>query len=91
LKEIPGIEVCSTRGAFYIFPAIKSYFGKSDGETPIQNSSDVSMYLLNKAHVSTVAGNAFGDDDCIRIPLPTVCRILKKAFSRIKETLMKLK
>ncbi len=91
LKEIPGIECAIPDGAFYIFPIIKSFFGKSDGETSIQNSSDVSMYLLNKAHVSTVAGNAFGDNDCIRISFANSMQNIEKGFSRIKEALMKLK
>jgi aspartate aminotransferase len=91
LKEIPGIACATPDGAFYIFPIIKSYFGKSDGETTILNSSDMSMYLLNKAHVSTVAGNAFGDDDCIRISFANSMENIEKGFSRIKEALMKLK
>jgi len=91
LKEIPGIECAVPDGAFYIFPIIKSYFGKSDDETAIQNSSDVSMYLLNKAHVSTVAGNAFGDNDCIRISFANSMQNIEKGFLRIKEALAKLK
>src|SRR5580765_2401365 len=91
LKEIPGIECAIPDGSFYIFPIIKSFFGKSDGETSIQNSSDLSMYLLNKSHVSTVAGNAFGDDDCIRISFANSMQNIEKGFARIKEALMKLK
>jgi len=91
LKEIPGITCATPDGAFYIFPIIKSFFGKSDGETTILNSSDMSMYLLNKANVSTVAGNAFGDDDCIRISFANSMQNIEKGFSRIKEALIKLK
>src|SRR6185369_11601730 len=91
LKEIPGITCEVSDGEFYVFPAIKSFFGKSDGETTIQNSSDVSMYLLNKAHVSTVAGNAFGDDDCIRISFANSMQNIEKGFSRIREALGRLK
>jgi len=91
LEEIPGVECAVPDGAFYVFPIIKSYFGKSDGETIIQNSSDLSMYLLNKAHVSTVAGNAFGDDNCIRISFANSMENIEKGFSRIKEALAKLK
>ena len=91
LKQIPGIECATPDGAFYIFPIIKSLFGKTDGETTINNSSDVSMYLLNKAHVSTVAGNAFGDDDCIRISFANSMENIEKGFSRIKEALGRLK
>ena len=91
LEEIPGIECAKPQGAFYVFPVIKYYFGKTDGETTIQNSSDLSMYLLNKGHVSTVAGNAFGDDDCIRISFANSMENIEKGFLRIKEALVKLK
>lgn len=91
LDEIPGVKCAKPDGAFYIFPIIKYYFGKTDGETPINNSSDLSMYLLNKAHVSTVAGNAFGDDDCIRISFANSMENIEKGFMRIKEALAKLK
>jgi len=91
LKQIHGVECATPDGAFYIFPIIKSLFGKSDGETTINNSSDVSMYLLNKAHVSTVAGNAFGDDDCIRISFANSMQNIEKGFERIKEAFIKLK
>ena len=91
IEEIPGIKCAKPDGAFYIFPVIKSYFGRTDGETTIQNSSDLSMYLLNKGHVSTVAGNAFGDDDCIRISFANSMENIEKGFLRIKEALAKLK
>jgi len=91
LEEIPGIECAVPDGAFYIFPIMKSFFGRNDGEATIQNSSDLSMYLLNKAHVSTVAGNAFGDDDCIRISFANSMENIEKGFARIREALMKLK
>jgi aspartate aminotransferase len=91
VEEIPGLECAKPDGAFYIFPVIKSYFGKTDGETNIENSSDLSMYLLNKGHVSTVAGSAFGDDDCIRISFANSMENIEKGFLRIKEALAKLK
>jgi len=90
VAQIPGIECARPEGAFYIFPEVKSYFGKSDGETTIHNSSDFSMYLLNKAHVSTVAGNAFGDDDCIRISFANSMDKIEEGFKRIKGALGKL-
>jgi len=90
LDEIPGIECAKPEGAFYVFPEVKSYFGKKDGETTVQNSSDLSMYLLNKAHVSTVAGNAFGDDDCIRISFANSMQKIEEGFKRIKSALEKL-
>jgi aspartate aminotransferase len=90
VKEIPGVECVKPDGAFYIFPAIKYYFGKTDGETAIRTSADLSMYLLNKAHVSTVAGNAFGDDDCIRISFANSMEKIEEGFKRIKAALKKL-
>jgi aspartate aminotransferase len=91
IKEIPGIACAKPDGAFYIFPVIKSFFGKTDGETTIHSSSDLSMYLLNKAHVSTVAGNAFGDDNCIRISFANSLDKIEEGFKRIKTALEKLK
>ncbi|TMI87362.1 MAG: aminotransferase class I/II-fold pyridoxal phosphate-dependent enzyme, partial [Bacteroidetes bacterium] len=91
VEEIPGIECAKPEGAFYIFPIIKSYFGKTDGETTIHNSSDLTMYLLNKGHVSTVSGSAFGDDDCIRISFANSMENIEKGFLRIKDALAKLK
>lgn len=91
LKEIPGVECSNPEGAFYVFPTIKFYFGKTDGETTIHNSTDLSMYLLNKAHVSTVAGHAFGDDECIRISFANSMENIEKGFLRIKDALAKLK
>ena len=90
LKEIPGVACAKPDGAFYIFPTVKSYFGKTDGETTIHNSSDLCMYLLNKAHVSTVAGNAFGDDDCIRISFANSMEKIEEGFKRIKLGLAQL-
>ena len=63
---IPGIKCFEPEGAFYIFPDISSYFGKSDGTNSIGNSNDFCMYLLNTAHVSSVMGDAFGEPDCVR-------------------------
>jgi len=91
LKEIPGIECAQPDGAFYVFPIVKPYFGKTNGESTIHNSSDLSMYLLNQAHVSTVAGNAFGDDDCIRISFANSMEKIEEGFKRIKAALAKLK
>jgi aspartate aminotransferase len=91
VEEIPGVECAKPDGAFYIFPVVKAYFGKSDGETTIHNSSDLVMYLLNKGHVSTVSGTAFGDDDCIRISFANSMENIEKGFLRIKEALAKLR
>lgn len=90
LKEIPGVKVNLPDGAFYFFPEVKSYFGKSvDGQT-INTAEDLSLYLLNEAHVSTVTGEAFGNEDCIRISYAAAEEQLVKACSRIAAALAKL-
>jgi aspartate aminotransferase len=66
-RDIPGFKCNEPTGAFYIFPDISSFFGKSDGIVTIKNSDDFALYLLNNAHVATVGGSAFGDDNCFRI------------------------
>lgn len=90
LNGIPGIACSEPEGAFYVFPDVKNYFGKSDGEETIANADDLCMYLLNKAHVSTVTGKAFGEPDCIRISFANSMANIEKGFSRIKEALAKL-
>jgi aspartate aminotransferase len=87
LKEIPGVKTYVPNGAFYIFPDVSSYFGKSDGETTVHNASDFCMYILNKAHVSLVTGQAFGAPDCVRLSYAASDDQLREAISRIKETL----
>jgi len=91
VKEIPGIECVHPDGAFYIFPDISYYFGKSDGQTTINNSNDFCMYLLNTAHVSSVMGEAFGDPDCVRFSFANSLPKIEEAWKRIKEALAKLK
>jgi aspartate aminotransferase len=89
--QIPGIKTFKPEGAFYIFPDISSYFGKSDGENAIKNSNDLCMYLLNTAHVSSVMGDAFGEPNCIRFSFANSMPNIEKAWARIKEALAKLK
>lgn len=91
LKEIPGVKINMPAGAFYMFPEVKSYYGKTDGKTVIKNSEDLSMYLLFDAHVATVSGGAFGCGDCIRLSYATSEDKLREAMRRIKESLAKLK
>lgn len=91
LKEIPQLKCPEPDGAFYVFPNVKYFFGKSDGDETINNASELCMYLLNKAHVSTVTGTAFGDPDCIRISFATNMKNIEKGFERIKEALAKLR
>jgi aspartate aminotransferase len=91
LKEIPGMNVNLPQGAFYFFPEIKSYFGKSYGKYAINNSNDLCMYLLFEGHVALVPGDAFGDPDCIRFSYATSSDLLIEAVKRIKEALALLK
>jgi aspartate aminotransferase len=90
LKEIPGLNTPTPDGAFYIFPDISSYFGKSDGKTTINTASDMSLYILDEALVSTVTGDAFGAPNCIRISYAASDDDLVEAVKRIKEDLAKL-
>lgn len=87
LKEIPGVKANVPDGAFYVFPDISFYFGKKDGDTVIQNSYDLSMYLLHKANVALVSGDAFGDDNCIRFSYATSEDKLTEALKRVKNAL----
>lgn len=90
LCDIPGVKVRLPQGAFYFFPEVSSYYGKSYGEYMINNSTDLAMYLLNEANVATVMGSAFGDDNCIRLSYATSEELLVEALRRIKEALLKL-
>ena len=90
LAEIPGVKNYLPQGAFYFFPDISEYFGKSTGDVTINNSSDLSMYLLNHAHVSVVTGAAFGAPENIRISYAASEDDLVEAIARIKEALAKL-
>ena len=89
-KEIPGLEVNDPQGAFYLFPKCSSYFGKSDGEHVINNSTDFAMYLLEVGHVATVGGDAFGSPECFRMSYATSDENIVEAMRRIKEVLGKL-
>ena len=90
-KEIPGFEVNVPKGAFYLFPKISSFFGKSNGATTINNSTDFALYLLEEAHVASVGGDAFGDPDCFRMSYATSDENIVEALRRIKEAVAKLK
>ena len=87
MKEIPGLKLNFPKGAFYIFPDVTSYFGKTDGETVINNATDLTMYILNKGLVALVTGEAFGDPNCIRLSYAASDEILIEAINRIKTTL----
>ena len=89
--DIPGLEVNVPEGAFYVFPKCSRFFGKSDGQATISSSTDFAMYLLEKAHVATVGGDAFGDPDCFRMSYATSEDNIIEAMKRIKEALARLK
>ena len=91
LKEIPGVKVTLPQGAFYFFPDVSAYYGKSFNGQVIKNSTDMAFYLLNEANVATVMGAAFGDDDCIRLSYATSEDLLVEAMRRIKAALANLK
>ena len=91
VKNIPGIICSEPDGAFYIFPDVSSYYGKSDGEMTITNAADFSMYLLNKAHVSSVMGDAFGEPRCVRFSFANSMEKIEEGWKRIKAVLEKLK
>lgn len=90
-KDIPGLEVNVPEGAFYLFPKCSSFYGKSNGETTINNSTDLAMYLLEKGHVATVGGDAFGDSECFRMSYATSDENIIEAMRRIKNALAELK
>ena len=91
LREIPDVVCVVPDGAFYIFPNVKSYFGKSNGKETITNSDELCMYLLNEGHVSTVTGRAFGEPNCIRISFASSIEKIEIGMNRIKNALERLK
>ncbi len=91
LSAIPGLKVRMPQGAFYFFPDVSAYYGKSFNGTEIKNSTDMAFYLLNEANVATVMGSAFGDDACIRLSYATSEDLLREALRRIAEALANLK
>lgn len=91
LKEIPGIKVNHPTGAFYLFPDVSSYFGKSNGTVIIDNSNDFAELILESAHVALVAGSAFGNDNCIRISYAASDDLLREAVKRIANCLKEFK
>ncbi len=87
LKEIPGIKINVPQGAFYVFPEVSSFFGKTLQGQLISNADDLALYLLEKAHVACVTGAAFGNPECIRLSYATSEDQLTEAFARIKKAL----
>ena len=91
VREIPHLKVYDPDGAFYVFPQVDAYYGKSINGKKISNSSDLCLYLLEEAHIATVPGDAFGDDSCIRISFATSDEKLVEAMQRMKDALIALK
>ncbi len=91
VKDIPGVICPEPEGAFYIFPDVSYYYGKADGENTITNAADLSMYLLNTAHVSSVMGDAFGEPKCVRFSFANSMEKIEEGWKRIKVALAKLK
>ncbi|MBV6483573.1 MAG: Aspartate aminotransferase [Flavobacteriales bacterium] len=91
MSDIPGLILNEPKGAFYVFPNISYFFGKSDGETTIKNADDLSMFLLNKGLIALVSGDAFGNPECLRLSYATSEDILIEAIKRMKNALATLK
>lgn len=91
IAEIPGLICPEPEGAFYVFPDMSKYFGKSNGTEIIKDSADMSLYLLNTAHVSSVMGEAFGEPKCVRFSFANSMENIEKAWSRVKAALLQLK
>jgi aspartate aminotransferase len=87
LKEVKGLKVRIPQGAFYVMPDISYYHGKTDGNVRINNSDDLALYLLDKAQVAVVGGDAFGAPSCIRISYANSDELLVEAVKRIKKAL----
>ena len=87
-KEIPNFKINVPEGAFYLFPDVSYYFGKTLRGKEIKDATDFSMYLLSEANVATVTGDAFGNPNCIRLSYATSEDLLKEALKRIKEVLI---
>lgn len=92
VKDVPGITCSEPEGAFYVFPDVSSYYGKTDANgNLIKDSADLCMYILNTAHVSSVMGAAFGEPNCVRFSYANNLQNIERAWARIKEALAKLK
>jgi aspartate aminotransferase len=90
VNAIPGLKCNAPEGAFYVFPDVSAYYGKTDGTTTIHNAADFSMYLLNTAHVSSVMGDAFGEPLCVRFSFANSMTNIERAWERIATALAKL-
>ncbi len=91
MKNIPLMGCIDPEGAFYVFPEVDKYFGRNYNGEVIKGADDLSMYLLNESHVSTVTGSAFGEPKCLRISFANSMENIEEGFRRIKDGLGKLK
>jgi len=91
LRDIEGLKVYEPEGAFYVFPVIKYYLGKSVNGKQISTATDLCLFLLEEAHISTVPGEAFGDPDCLRISFANSDENLVEAMKRMREALGQIK
>lgn len=91
INEIPGLKPNKPEGAFYLFPDVSYYFDKSHDDHIILNADDLCRYLVYNASITTVTGQAFGAENCIRISYATSEEKIKEAMRRMKEALAKLK
>jgi len=87
MREINGLKCNKPDGAFYVFPYVTAFFGKSFNGTPINNSNELCMYFLNEAHVAVVSGDSFGDDNCFRFSYACSEKDIREAIARIKKAL----
>jgi len=90
LAKIKGLKLNKPEGAFYIFPDVSAYYGKTVGDKTIKNSTDLALYLLEVAHVATVGGDSFGQPECLRLSYATSDDKLTEAINRITEALKAL-
>jgi len=91
LQEMKGVKTNNPPAAFYVFPNVNYYFGKSNGSIKINNDKDLCLHLLDKANVAIVPGSAFGNPNCVRISYATSSKNLIEALRRVKEVLEELK
>lgn len=90
MATLPMVECVEPGGAFYVFPDVHRYFGKKAGDMVIRDSDDMSMYLLNDAHVSTVSGNSFGCPGHLRLSFANSLENIEEGFRRMREYLGRL-
>jgi len=91
VNAIPGFKCFEPEGAFYVFPDVSYYYGKSANGETINNAADLSMYILNNAHVSSVMGDAFGEPNCVRFSFANSMQNIERAWGRIAKALALLK